>query len=158
MIAYRGADFGGCKTDRKNTNGTCFLLGNSLVSWSCKKQNSLALPTTKAEYMAASNGCAQLLWMKQTLFDYGIKIGIVPLKCDKKTAICLSKNSVLHTRIKHIDVKHHFLRDLYTEKKNICFEYISTEDRTDILTKPLDSEAFCKIGKNMGICDISDLK
>lgn len=157
LTAYCDADFGGCKTDRKSTSGTCFLLGSSLVAWSCKKQNSIALSTTEAEYMAASNACTQILWMKQTLSDYDIALETVALKCDNKSAICLSKNSVLHSRSKHIDVRHHFLRD-HVEKKNICLEYISTEDQmADIFTKPLDQEVHSKIRRSMGICELSEI-
>jgi len=157
LTAYCDADFGGCKTDRKSTSGTCFLLGNSLVSWSCKKQHSIALSTTEAEYMAASSGCAQILWMKQTLSDYNITLDTVPLKCDNKSAICLSKNSVLHSRSKHIDVRHHFLRD-HVEKKTITLDYIPTEEQiADILTKPLELDSYSRIRRTMGICDITEI-
>ena len=69
LICYSDADFGGCKIDRKSTSGTCHFLGHSLVSWHSKKQNSVALSMTEAEYIAAGLGCAQVLWMKQTLSD-----------------------------------------------------------------------------------------
>jgi len=65
LIGYSDADYGGCKIDRKSTSGTCHLLGSSLVSWHSKKQACVALSTTKAEYIAAGNYCAQILWMKQ---------------------------------------------------------------------------------------------
>ena len=64
LICYSDVDFGGCKIDRKNTSGTCHFLGHSLVSWHNKKQNSIALSTAEAEYLAAGLGCAQVLWMK----------------------------------------------------------------------------------------------
>ena len=73
LVTYSDADFAGCKSDRKSTSGTCHFLGHSLVSWFSKKQNSVSLSTTEAEYIAASLACAQVLWMKQTLVDYGIK-------------------------------------------------------------------------------------
>ena len=157
LTTYCDADFGGCKTDRKSMSGTCFLLGNSLVSWSCKKQHSIALSTTEEEYMAASSGCAQILWMKQTLSNYNINLDTVPLKCDNKSAICLSKNSVLHSRSKHIDVRHHFLRD-HVESKNISLEYIPTEEQmADILTKPLEQDSYTRIRRSMGICDFTEI-
>jgi hypothetical protein len=71
LLGYSDSDYAGCKVDRKSTTGTCQFLGRSLVSWSSKKQNSVALSTTEAEYVAAGACCAQLLCMKQTLSDYG---------------------------------------------------------------------------------------
>ncbi|KAK2993742.1 hypothetical protein RJ640_018363 [Escallonia rubra] len=72
LIGYSDADYAGCKTERKSTSGGCQFLGHSLVSWSSKKQNSVALSTTEAEYMAVGACCAQILWMKQTLLDFGL--------------------------------------------------------------------------------------
>jgi hypothetical protein len=70
LIGYSDADWVGCKINRKSTSGTCQFLGRSLVSWASKKQNSVALSTAEAEYIAAGHCCAQLLWMRQTLRDY----------------------------------------------------------------------------------------
>jgi hypothetical protein len=79
LIGYSDADWAGCKIDRKSTSGTCQFLGRSLVSWASKKQNSVALSTAEAEYIAAGHYCVQLLWMRQTLRDYGYKLTKVPL-------------------------------------------------------------------------------
>jgi hypothetical protein len=87
LIGYSDADWAGCKIDRKSTSGTCQFLGRSLVSWVSKKQNSVALSTVEAEYIAAGHCCAQLLWMRQTLRDYGYKLSKVPLLCDNESAI-----------------------------------------------------------------------
>jgi hypothetical protein len=73
LIGYLNSDYVGCKVERKSTSGTCQLLGRSLVSWSSKKQNSVALSTAEAEYISAGSCCAQLLWMKATLSDFEIK-------------------------------------------------------------------------------------
>src|SRR5256886_9376141 len=111
LLSYSDADFAGCKTDRKSTSGTCHFLGQSLVSWCCKKQNSVSLSTTEAEYIAVGLACAQVLWMQQMLSDYGITLTKSPILCDNNSAICISKNPALHSRTKHIDVRHHFIRD-----------------------------------------------
>jgi hypothetical protein len=79
LIGYSNADWAGCKIDRKSTSGTCQFLGRPLVSWASKKQNSVALSTSEVEYIAAGHCCAQLLWMRQTLRDYGYKFSKVPL-------------------------------------------------------------------------------
>jgi hypothetical protein len=111
LIGYSDADWGGCKIDRKSTSGTCQFLGRSLVSWASKKQNSVALSTVEAEYIAARHCCAQLLWMRQTLKVYGYKLSKVPLLCDNESAIRMADNPVEHSRTKHIDISYHFLRD-----------------------------------------------
>jgi hypothetical protein len=72
LVGFSDSDYAGCKVDRKSTSGGCQLLGRSLVSWSSKKQNSVALSTAEAEYISAGSCYAQLLWMKQTLLDYGV--------------------------------------------------------------------------------------
>jgi hypothetical protein len=76
-----------------------------LVSWVSKKQNSVALSTAEAEYIAAGHCCAQLLWMRQTLRDYGYKLSKVPLLCDNESAIRMADNPVEHSRTKHIDIR-----------------------------------------------------
>jgi hypothetical protein len=81
------------------------------VSWASKKQNSVALSTAEAEYIATSHCCAQLLWMRQILGDYGYKLSKVTLLCDNESAIHMVDNPVEHSRTKHIDIRYHFLRN-----------------------------------------------
>ncbi|RVW37819.1 Retrovirus-related Pol polyprotein from transposon RE1 [Vitis vinifera] len=122
LIGYSDADFAGCKVERKSTSGTCHFLGHSLVSWHSKKQNSVALSTAEAEYIAAGLCCAQILWMKQTLSDFNLIFEHVPIKCDNTSAINISKNLVQHSRTKHIEIRHHFLRD-HAQKGDITLEF-----------------------------------
>ena len=75
------------------------------------KQNFVALSIAEAEYIATGHCCAQLLWMRQTLRDYGYKLSKVPLLCDNESAICMADNPVEHSRTKHIAIRYHFLRD-----------------------------------------------
>ena len=89
LLGYSDSDYAGCKVDRKSTTGTCQFLGRSLVAWSSKKQNSVALSMAEAEYVAAGACCAQLLWMKQTLSDFGCHFDAIPLFCDNESAIKL---------------------------------------------------------------------
>ena len=104
LHGYSDSDYAGCKVDRKSTTGTCQFLGRSLVSWSSKKQNSVSLSMAEAEYVAAGACCAQLLWMKRTLSDYGCEFSEIPLLCDNESAIKLANNLVQHSRMKHIDI------------------------------------------------------
>ncbi|KAH9673511.1 Integrase catalytic domain-containing protein [Citrus sinensis] len=155
LTCFSDADFAGYKVDRKSTSGTCYILGHSLVSWFSKKQNSVALSTTEAEYIAAGSCCAQALWMKQTLRDYGINLEQIPIKCDNTSAINLSKNPIQHSRTKHIEIRHHFLRD-HVQKRDIALEFISTEKQlADIFTKPLCEEQFSKIRHELGMMKFS---
>ncbi|XP_020999369.1 uncharacterized mitochondrial protein AtMg00810-like [Arachis duranensis] len=121
LIGYSDSDFAGCKLDRKSTSGTCHLLGNSLVLWHSKKQVSVALSTAEAEYVAAGSCCAQILWMKQQLMDYGLMLDHIPIKCDNTSAINLTKNPVQHSRTKHIEIRHHFIRD-HVQKGDVVIE------------------------------------
>jgi hypothetical protein len=82
------------------------------VSWASKKQNLVALSTAEAEYIDAGHCCAQLLWMRQTLSDYGYKLRKVPLLCDNESAIRMADNPIEHSRTKHTDIRYHFLRDV----------------------------------------------
>jgi hypothetical protein len=110
LIGYSDADWVGCKINRKSTSGTCQFLGRSLVSWASKKQNSIALSTAEAEYIAAGHCCVQLLRMRQTLRDYGYKLSKVVL-CDNESAIRMADNPFEHSCTKHIDIWYPFLRD-----------------------------------------------
>jgi len=89
LTSYSDADFTGCKSDRKSSGGTCHFLGHSLVS---------SLFITEAEYIVASVACGQILWIKQTLIDYGITSTISPIMCDNINAINLSKKPIQHSR------------------------------------------------------------
>jgi hypothetical protein len=117
LLGYLDSDYIGCKVDRKSTSGNCQFLGSSLVSWSSKKQNLVAVSTTEAEYVVAYACCAQLLWMKQTLKDYGCNFTHIPLLCDNGSAIKPANNPVRHSRTKHIDIHHHFSRDHETQRR-----------------------------------------
>ena len=153
LICYSDADFGGCKIDRKSTSGTCHFLGHSLVSWHSKKQNSVALSTAEAEYIAAGLGCAQVLWMKQTLSDFGLTYSHFP-KCDNTSAISISKNPVQHSRTKHIEIRHHFLRD-QAQKGDITLDFVRTKDQlADIFTKPLNENQFVNIRRQLGVISL----
>jgi hypothetical protein len=112
------------------------------VSWSSKKQNSVALSTAEAEYVEAGACCAQLLWMKQMLIDYSCEFRKIPLLCDNESAIKLANNPVQHSRTKHIDIRHHFLRD-HEAKGDIGRRHVSTERQlVDIFTRPPDEQKF----------------
>ena len=143
--------------DRKSTSGTCHFLGRSLVCWSSKKQNCVSLSTAEAEYSDAGSCCAQLLWMKQTLKDYGTHLKQVPLYCNNESAIKIAHNPVQHSKTKHIEIRHHFLRD-HVVKEDIDIIHVNTEEQlADIFTKPLDEKRFCKLRCELNILESSNV-
>jgi hypothetical protein len=157
LIGYSNYDYAGCKVDRKSTSGTCQFLGRSLVSWSSKKQTSVSLSTAEAEYVAVGQCCAQLLWMRQTLWDFGYNLSKVSFLCDNESAIRMADNPVEHNRTKHIDIRHHFLRD-HQQKGDIEVFYVSTENQlADIFTKPLDEKTFCWLRSELNVLDSRNL-
>ena len=116
-------------------------------------ENKIQLPfcTAEAEYVAAASCCAQLLWIKQQLKDFVIKTGCIPIMCDNTSAINMAKNPVQHKRTKHIDIRHHFLRD-NVEKGFIIMKFCATEDQiVDIFTKALGREPFLKNHLSLGL-------
>ncbi|WVZ77027.1 hypothetical protein U9M48_024930 [Paspalum notatum var. saurae] len=154
LRGFLDVSYASCRVDRKSTSDTCQLLGTSLVSWSFRKQASVSLSTTEAEYIAAASCCSQLLWMKATLSDYGLRFGRIPLLVDSPSAISVAKNPVLHSRTKHIDVRFHFLRDHY-EKGDIDLIHVVTQNQlADIFTKPRDTSAFVRLRGELGVLQI----
>jgi hypothetical protein len=112
LTAYSDVDWENCVDERKSTNGGAFFLGDSLVAWISKKQGSISLSTTEEEYIVAATCYTQILWMIHTLADLKVTYtDPIPLHCDNTNAISLSKNPVLHSKSKHIPIKHHFLRE-----------------------------------------------
>jgi len=157
LLSYSDSDYAGCKVDRKSTTGTCQFLGRSLVSWSSKKQNSVALSTAKAEYVVAGACCAQLLWMWQTFSDFDCEYKKIPLLCDNESAIKLANSPVQHSRTKHIDIRHHFLRD-HEAKGDITLSHVSTDKQlVNIFTKLLDEQRFCFLRSELNILDSRNL-
>ncbi|GJR83631.1 hypothetical protein Tco_0154416 [Tanacetum coccineum] len=127
---------------RRSTSGRAQFLGNKLVSWSFKNQKSNAISSTKVEYIALSGCCAQILWMRSQLTDYGFKFNKIPLYCDNKSVIALCCNNVQHSRAKHIDVRYHFIKE-QVENGIVGLYFVQTEYQlADIFTKPLPRERF----------------
>ncbi|GKE45685.1 retrovirus-related pol polyprotein from transposon TNT 1-94 [Tanacetum coccineum] len=150
-IVYADSNHAGDYVDRKSTSGVCTFMGCCLTSWFSKKQTALAISTTEAEYVSAGKACQQALWMKQALIDYGVRLDDIPIMCDNKGAIDLSKNPVQHSRTKHIEIRHNFFRN-NVQKGNIFIENVSSKDNiADILTKTLKCEPFNYLRLGLGM-------
>lgn len=117
----------------------------------------MTLSTAEAEYISAGSCCAQLLWMRSTLKDYGFNFHHVSLYCDNESACKMTQNPVQHTRTKHIDIRHHFIRE-HQQMGDIAITPIGTDDQlADIFTKPLDEKRFCKLRNELNILDFSNM-
>ncbi|GKB92142.1 hypothetical protein Tco_0964414 [Tanacetum coccineum] len=121
LTAFADADHAGCQDTRRNTSGSIQLLGDRLVSWSSKWQKSVAISSTEAEYIALSGCCAQVLWMRSQLTDYGLGFNKIPIS-------------------KHIDIRFHFIKE-QVENGVIELYFVNTEYQlADIFTKALGQE------------------
>ncbi|GKE60948.1 hypothetical protein Tco_1511315 [Tanacetum coccineum] len=128
--------------DRKSTSSAYQLLGGKLVCWSVKKQQSIAMSSAEAEYVAAVGCRANILWMKSQLTDYDTIYKKVPIFCDNTSAIAILNNPILHSRTKHIDIRYHFISD-HILKGDVELYFIPTQYQlADIFTKPLDEPTF----------------
>jgi hypothetical protein len=127
------------------------------VSWASKKQNFVALSTAETEYIVAWYCFVQLLWMMQSLKGFGYNLSKVPLLCDNESAIRMTDNTVDHGRVKHIDIRYHFLRD-QSQRGDIIIDHVSTHKQlTNIFTKPLNENIFCELRSELNILDSQNM-
>nr|GEY32565.1 copia protein [Tanacetum cinerariifolium] len=134
---YHDADHAGCQDTRRSTSGSVQFLGERFISWSSKRQKRAAISSTKAEYIALYGCCAQILWMRSQLLDYGLGFNKIPMYWDNKSDIALCCNNVQHSRSKHIDIRYHFIKE-QVENRVIELYFINTEYQLgDLFTKAL---------------------
>eukprot|EP00253_Pinus_taeda_P018926 PITA_18926 len=156
LHAYTDADWERRVGDKKSTSGGAFYIGFRLMSWFSKKQSSITLSIAEAKYVVVASCCTQLLWMMQTLQD--IQITCTPpisILCDNKSAISISKNTVIHSKTKHIPIKYHFLCEQVLEQKVKLECVLSKEQVADIFTKPLPRETFEYLKQKLGVLTAS---
>ncbi|GJV80997.1 retrovirus-related pol polyprotein from transposon TNT 1-94 [Tanacetum coccineum] len=136
------ADHAGCKDDCKSTSGDLQFLGEKLVSLSSKKQDCIAMSIAEVEYVSLSACCAQVIWMRTQLLDYGYKYNKISMYCDSKSTIAISCNTVQHSHTKHIDIRYHFIKER-VEKGTVELYFVGTEYQlADLFTKALPKERF----------------
>nr|GEX40398.1 copia protein [Tanacetum cinerariifolium] len=153
LTGFSDADYAGCKDSFKSTSGGAQFLGEKLVSWSSKKQDCTALSTAEAEYVSLSVCCAQVLWMRTQLTDYGFHFAKIPIYCDSKSAIAISCNPVQHSKTKHIAVRYHFIKE-HVEKGTIELYFVKTDYQlADIFTKALPTDRFNYLVRRLGTID-----
>lgn len=154
LIAYSDSDLGGANMDRKSTSGGCQFLGSRLVSWQCKKQTTVSLSTTEAEYIAAASCCSQVLWIQNQMLDYGVTFLHTPIFIDNNSAISIINNPVKHSKTKHIEIRFHFIRDC-NEKKLIQVTKVHTDNQfADLFTKAFDVGRFTFLVSSVGLINL----
>ncbi|GJQ88898.1 retrovirus-related pol polyprotein from transposon TNT 1-94 [Tanacetum coccineum] len=151
LTAFSDADHVGCLDTRKSTSGGIQFLGEKSVSWMSKKQDCTAMSSAEAEYVALSVSCAQVMWMRTQLKDYGFNYNKIPLYCDSQSVIAISCNPVQHSRTKHINVHYHFIKE-QVERAIIELYFVRTEYQlVDIVTKALPQDRFENLVRRIGM-------
>nr|GEX90102.1 hypothetical protein [Tanacetum cinerariifolium] len=151
LTAFADADHAGCQDTRRSTSESVQFLGERLISWSSKRQKSAAISSTKAEYIALSGCCAQILWMRSQLSDYGLVFNKIPMYCDNKSAITLCCNNVQHSHSKHIDIRYHFIKE-QVEQGVIELYFVNTKYQlADLFTKALGRDKIEFLTNKLGM-------
>ena len=152
-LGYANADWGGDLDTRRSTTGYVFKVYGGVVAWKSRRQPTVALSTTEAEYMASADATRQAIWLRHLLDDLQLGLGAEPLPIfnDNAGTIALAKNPVNHERTKHIGIRHHFLREK-VEDNTITLSHVSSaENIADLLTKSLPQETFVKLRQLLGV-------
>ncbi|CAL2254987.1 unnamed protein product [Prunus armeniaca] len=152
LFGYTDSDWAGSVDDMKSTSGYAFTIGSGIFSWSSKKQETVALSSAEAEYVAAASSACQAIWLKRIFEDMGERqIETTEILCDNKSAIAMAKNPVFHSKTKHIAIKHHFLREV-SANKEVELKYCKTEEQiADIFTKALPRPKFELLRSMLGV-------
>lgn len=152
LVGYCDADYGGDHDTRRSTTGYAFMIGSGAVSWCSKRQPTVSLSTTEAEYRAAAMAAQESTWLAQLLKDLHQPSDYATLLCcDNQSAIHLAENPIFHARTKHVEVHYHFIREKVLEEK-VELRQINTEDQVaDLFTKGLSGSKFEKFRRCLGM-------
>ncbi|KAK2577970.1 hypothetical protein KPH14_012744 [Odynerus spinipes] len=153
LLGYSDADWANCKDTRSSVTGSIFIKNDGPISWFSKKQRSVALSTVEAEYIALSFSCQEAIWLRRLIYELENlrEQRPVTIYCDNNGAICIAKNRIISPRTKHIDVRHHFIRE-NIENNEIVVNHIGTQDMiADLLTKALPKQKFMYLVQKLGI-------
>jgi hypothetical protein len=158
LQGYVDADWAESAVDRKSTSGCCFTLGSAMVSWCSRKQNSVALSIAEAEYIAISVAVHEVVWLHKLftdLFDH--KMDPTTIHCDNQSCVNLFENPVFHDKLKHIEIKYHYIRDM-VQRKTVHVQYLSTREQiANIFTKPLAKTKFEYFRERLGLVENASL-
>lgn len=152
LSVYADADWGNNLDDRRSVSGYVVKLHGATISWATRKQTSVALSTTEAEFMALCQASCEAMWVVNLLKMLDVEVALpVTIYEDNQPCIAICKEPRKHRRMKHIDIQYFFLRDLIQEKK-IKLQYQPTEDQlADLMTKGLPAPRFSKLRTMLGL-------
>jgi hypothetical protein len=155
-FAYVDADWASDPTDRRSITGYVFMISGGAISWSSKKQTSVALSSTEAEYMAAAAAAKEAIWLRTFLKELDmLSTQPTTLLIDNQSAMALAKNAVFHNRTKHIAIRYHFIREKLDDGE-LAAEYVPTNNQVaDVLTKPLAREKHTRFTEGMGVLQVA---
>lgn len=151
LQCFTDSDYAGDPLSRRSTSGMIFMSYGGAVSWRSQRQSCIALSTTEAEFIAASQAAKEAIWLGNLLSELRCVSTIPVLQIDNQSAIRLVKNPEFHSRTKHIDIRYKFIREQY-QTKQLDVVYCSSEmQAADIFTKPLVKDRFLKLRKLIGM-------
>ena len=152
LLGYSDADWAGDRDSRRSTSGNVFMMSDGAITWSSKRQNSVALSTVEAEYKALSQETQEAVWLRRLTEELGnTDQSATTIYEDNQGAICAAQNPVFHRRTKHIHIRYHYVREAVIEN-TIGLVYCPTSEMTaDILTKAIPKDQFIFLREKMGI-------
>ena len=150
LVGFSDSDWAGQVDDRKSTSGLIFYLNNGAISYASKSQKCVALSTAESEYVALGEAAREAIYLRMLLKDLGQEqTEPTVIYEDNAAAEKLCKNNVLHSRTKHIDIRHHFIREIVQQGKIEIKHLASTEMLADIMTKALAFPTFNKLRQHI---------
>ena len=117
LVGYGDSNFAGDPEDKKSVMGLCFFLNEAVVSWCSKKQKTVSTSTTKVEYIAIGHAARESVWIKRFINEMALQTTGLILNGDNEASISLTTNPKSQNRTKHIDVQHHYIRELVNDKE-----------------------------------------
>lgn len=152
ITAFCDADWATDRDDRKSITGYCVYFGSNLISWSSKKQTTVSISSTEAEYRSMASTVAEVLWIKSLLSELKVQLPQVPrLFCDNQSAVLMTANPILHARTKHLELDLHFVRERAIRQEIQISHIPSSKQVADGFTKPISSRNFDWFRKRLGV-------